>query len=160
MDIPGVELLDVAAVVDDDLTHDQWIEALREVGGLATRSGWWLGDLFIEGQSRWGKGYAKMAAREAGLTAGTVLTYAYISRSVPQTVRRADLSHTHHALVASLRDTEEQARWLEHAARRQLTVDEFRRALGRGKAPTPPKPEPFTVDDLAVCPTCGQAVTP
>jgi hypothetical protein len=163
MDIPGVELLDVAAVVEHNLTLDQWVHALHEVGGLATRSGWWLGDLFILGQSRWGKGYAKRAAHEAGLTAGTVLTYAYISRSVPATVRRADLSHTHHALVASIRDPDEQARWLEHAAGRQLTVDEFRRALGRVKPPEPRQPEMFTADDIDVpptCPTCGQPVRP
>jgi hypothetical protein len=159
MDIPGVELLDVSAVVDDDLTLDQWIGALREVGGLATRSGWWLGDLFILGQSRWGKGYAKRAAHEAGLTAGTVLTYAYVSRSVPAPVRRSDLSHTHHVLVASIRDSKAQARWLEHAARRQLTVEEFRRALGRGEKPGPRKPGTFTADDVPqTCPTCGQPV--
>jgi hypothetical protein len=159
MDIPGVELLDVSAVIDDSLTHDQWIEALREVGRLTTRSGWWLGDLFIEGQSRWGKGYAKMAAREAGLTPGTILTYAYVSRSVTPQVRRTDLSHTHHALVASIRDPKEQARWLEHAAHRDLRADEFRRALCRGKGPVPRKGAPFTADELDQCPTCGQALS-
>src|SRR5947208_1139003 len=100
MGIPGVELLDVSAVIDDNLTRDGWVSALREVGRLATGSPWWLGDLFIGGQSVWGNGYAKVAAREAGVSPGTVVTYASVSRHVAREVRRVDLSHAHHALVA------------------------------------------------------------
>jgi hypothetical protein len=160
MDIPGVELLDVSAVIDDALTWDEWIKALRELGRLATGSPWWLGDVFIGGQSVWGKGYAKLAAQEARVTPGTVLTYASVSRNVPKHVRRGDLSHSHHAQVASIRDPDEQARLLEHAARHDLTVVEFRRALGRGRKPAPPKGNPSTSDDLDdTCPTCGQPLS-
>jgi hypothetical protein len=45
-----------------------------------------------------------------------------------------DLSHAHHAQVAWLRKADEQEWWLGHAARHDLTVEEFRRALGRGSA--------------------------
>lgn len=159
MDVPGVELLDVSAVIDDNLTRDGWVHALREVGRLAKGSPWWLGDLFIGGQSVWGKGYAKVAAREAGVRPETIVAYATTSRNVPPAVRRSELSHAHHREVEWIGDPEEQARWLEYAVRHGLTVSEFRRALGRGNASRPPKGEPFTADDLAVCPTCGQAVS-
>jgi hypothetical protein len=158
MDIPGVELLDVSAVIDDNLTRDGWVSALREVDRLAKASPWWLGDLFIGGQSVWGKGYAKVAAAEAGVTPGTVATYASVSRNVPPEIRRVDLSHAHHALVARYGEAD-QVWWLEYAACRDLRVEEFRRALGRGRKPAPPAGEPSTSDGLDKCPTCGRPLS-
>ena len=159
IDVPGVQLLDVAAVIDDDLTHEQWIHALGVLGRLAVRSAWWLGDAFIQGQGRWGGKYAKMAAAEAGVKPSTIVDYASVSRSVPPSVRRSDLSHAHHRLVAAIRDPEEQARLLAYAAQNDLTVAEFRRELGRAPVPPPQRGgATFTADNLAdepsVCPKC------
>lgn len=138
-------------------TQDEWRnygEILRRVDEAKQ---WAIGDWLVDGKSHYGDGLYEEAARITGLEEKTLSGYASISDRMPITVRNSNLTHAHHAQVASIKKTEvvdgkmcvageydedAQQKLLFEASReiqrsdgrtRQLTVKELREQVQRHK---------------------------
>ncbi len=155
--ISGVELSDTSLTVKGGkLRQQQWEAALKKVVRLERGAQWWVGDLLAFGEERAAYGEMYTAAKKAtGRSVPTLKSYAWVSRKIAPSVRRADLPWRSHRLVAPLPE-EEQRRWLKLADDGGWTSEELDRELrGAGKAGKKTEfadPDP---DTEYRCPACG-----
>jgi hypothetical protein len=105
---------------------------------------WWWGDWLVYGERYLGETYAQYADL-AGYEPKTLQNWAYVASHVDPSLRRDDLTWSHHALVAAL-EPDDQRRVLGQAAGRRLSVRETR-ALLAGPGPSQPSTQ--------ICPACG-----
>jgi signal transduction histidine kinase len=144
----------------------EWAEQGRRLGTIGRAVGWWIGDWLRFGNERFGERYTR-ASRITGYDVQTLMNIVYVATSVEVERRRADLSFSHHAEVASL-PPEQQDRWLDRARADHLSVrclrEELRRerrALRQESEPLPPGDRPTLASvtasqrDELVCPQCG-----
>ena len=103
-----------------------------------------IGDAIMLGEQLYGE-KAYQAFEGLGLSEDGRREYLRVSQRVPRSLRRKDLSWSHHRAVASL-DVPEQRLWLKKASDEQLSHHALRDALREG---APPKP--------AACRCCGRA---
>jgi Ser/Thr protein kinase RdoA (MazF antagonist) len=131
-------------LTDPDLTYDQ----LEAVGGLLGRMHqslrFAIGDWLLLMEERWPEQFSQ-ASEVLGLSEDGRREYLRVSQQVPRSVRREELSWSHHRAVAAL-EPPEQARYLEAAVTEHLSHHELRQRL---------KPEPV---ELRVCGECGRAL--
>lgn len=156
----GTQLRAVAWTPGAGMPYPEWVASGRRLGAMARASNWWVGDWVRYGTRRWGEKYVA-ASRMTGYDVHTLRNMAYVSSRFDLSLRRDDLTWSHHALLASL-EPEERVRWLERAADDRLSVADLRtelRAATRGalgaaaetaEASTTPAGE-----RAAVCPHCG-----
>jgi hypothetical protein len=162
----------VAWVAAGDLDFRDWVLEGGRLAAVSRGSAWWLGDWLDYGTEKWGERYAK-AARITGYDPKTLRNLRYVAAHVPRSLRRDELTWSHHALLAS-RDAEVQAYWLDRAVELRLTVDDLRLELRQARLD--PKPaegaaapvvaaaaasDPvvaMTRDTGLLCPRCGYSV--
>lgn len=121
----------IAWAPDGDLDFNAWILEGRRIGGVARGSAWWVGDWLDYGTEKWGERYTK-ASKITGYDPKTLRNLRYVAAHIPPSLRRDDLTWSHHALLAALMP-DAQRRWLERAATDRLTVDDLRLELRRTK---------------------------
>ena len=95
------------------IPYSRWKKIGDQLSALYNASAWWLGDWLIYGETRYPDRY-KQAVKETTLDYQTLRNYAWVSRKIDKSRRRATLSFQHHAEVASL-PPEEQEEWLDRA---------------------------------------------
>jgi hypothetical protein len=143
---------ETALKLDPETTFDEWQEIGVFIGRVNRMSGWWIADWVSFGERAFGETYAQ-ALNETGLAYQTLANYVSVGHRVPPSVRRGDLSFSHHAEVASLPPAD-QGELLERAASERLTKHELRylvrekRDLILPPVPTEPNPRPR-------CPACA-----
>jgi hypothetical protein len=159
------------------LTVADWISQGRWLGLLGRGCGWWIGDWIRYGNARYGEKYAP-AARATGYDVKSLMNMAYVAGRFEVSRRRAGLSFSHHAELASL-PCEEQDLRLDRAEAGNLSVrglrSERRRAqrrvesrMGRAEARRASDDEAgevggaVTMENLTtvVCPACGHQFAP
>lgn len=86
-----------------------------------------LGDWLNYGERVYGETYAAAIAY-TDLRAQTLMNYKWVASRVPISLRRENLSWTHHALIASMQP-EEQELWLAASERENWSTDELRTRL-------------------------------
>lgn len=99
-----------------EMSRERWLVAMRELFAVYDSLKWVIGDGLNFGEVRLGEAYMQIG-EETGWSYQHLADVKWVSKSVPFEVRRADLSWSHHRMVAAIKHPEQQAMWLERAAR-------------------------------------------
>ena len=157
---PKVTITPTGLVIDAELTRDEWAELANSIGQAARSLGFIIGDWLVYGQGLFGvDGFPdkkvddasyELARAATGLDRSTLQTYAYVSRSVPYSVRTERLSWEHHRLLAKLPE-DKQAGWIdacvgEEDAGRRISTRRLRKSIALGRVATPADLEPDLSD--------------
>jgi len=152
----------VTWVPQKDLEHPDWVAAGFRLGSIGRAAQWWVGDWIRYGTARWGEKYVE-AARITGYDVHSLRNMAYVASRFELSLRRDNLTWSHHALLAAL-EPDEQRHWLDRASSDRMSVTDLRIELrvaerigARSSADSRPLEE-STALDADVCPTCGQTI--
>lgn len=88
-------------------------------------SPWWIGDLVVFAEARFGDDFYSLLEFSSGVSTGMIDRYAAVARKVPPSRRRKELSWTHHREVANL-PPKEADEILDKACREGLTSIDVR----------------------------------
>jgi hypothetical protein len=145
-----------------ELAYPEWLAAGRRIGAMGRASNWWIGDWIRYGTERWGEKYVD-AARLTGYDIHSLRNMAYIASRFQSSLRRDDLTWSHHALLAAL-DQSEQRGWLDRASAERLSVADLRTELRSAQRAQRQSPDSRSqtrdgtpADEQSVCPTCGHS---
>ena len=122
--VQGFEVTPLGVVVHGQPDYAAWEVMVKQVLYVRAVLPWVLGDLLNYGESRYGEKYAQ-AIEVTGHEYQTLANYASVCRRVPMERRQAELSFSHHALVAS-RAPEEQVQLLHTAWDEYMTTAQLR----------------------------------
>jgi hypothetical protein len=118
-----------------DLTYDEFEAICVLLGRMHEAVRFAIGDLIILGEQLY-KEQAYQALERLNLSEKGRLEYVRVAEKVARSVRRKDLSWSHHRAVAAL-PPKEQRQWLREASQKGLSHHELREALRDGAAPEP-----------------------
>lgn len=142
------------------LTQEEWRQLATSIGEVATSIAFIVGDWLVYGQSLFGTdGHPDrrvddpsylLAMDATGLDRSTLQNYAYVSRSIPYSVRSERLSWEHHRLLAKLPEAEI-GDWIakceaEENAGRRMSTRRLRKSLALGRVATTADMEPDESD--------------
>ncbi len=116
-----------------DLRYDEYEALCLWLGRAHEAVRFAIGDAIIQGEQRFGE-KAYQAIELIRLSERGRLEYVRVSEKVPHSLRRPDLSWSHHRAVAAL-PPPEQKRWLREASEKRLSHHELREALREGAEP-------------------------
>jgi len=146
--------------ITEELTVEEWQDLAPSIGEVATSIAFIVGDWLVYGQSLFGtNGYPdrkvdqhsyQIAIAVTGLDLSTLQNYAYVSRSIPYSMRSERLSWEHHRLLAKLPDGDKQD-WIdtcvaEADAGRRMSTRRLRKSLSLGRVATNADLEPDPAD--------------
>jgi hypothetical protein len=149
----------VAWAPPEHLEFRDWLLEGRRIGLICRGSPWWIGDWLVYGTGRWGETYVE-AAKITAYDPKSLRNMRYVASRFDLSLRRDNLTWSHHALLASL-DPDTQAFWLDRASEDRLSVEDLRLELratrrrgsaNRKKLSVPKEPT------AVVCPNCGDPV--
>jgi hypothetical protein len=153
----------VAWTPNGKMEYHSWIIEGRRIGAMWKGSPWWVGDWLLYGTVRWGEQYAE-AAKITGYDPKSLRNMRYVSSRFELSLRRDNLTWSHHALLAGL-DPEEHEFWLDRATADKLSVDDLRielRSAQRGRYSNSrdvDSPGDRSRDvTVVICPNCGDRV--
>ncbi len=146
-----------------DMDQRAWILAGRRLGRISRVSNWWIGDWLRYGSARWGQKYVT-AAKITGYDPHSLENMVYVASRIESSLRRENLSWSHHALLAPL-DRDQQQHWLELASTRRLSVADLRvelrtaqRVARRAGERRDDDPKSASRVTFLVCPRCGEQI--
>ena len=157
---PKVAISPVGLQITSELSFEEWRELATAIGQAARSIGFIIGDWLVYGQSLFGTdGFPdkrvdsasyQLAIAATGLDLSTLQNYAYVSRSIPYSLRTERLSWEHHRLVAKLPDDGKRD-WIEacvaeEEAGRRMTTRRLRKSLNLGRIATAEDLEPQEAD--------------
>ena len=157
---PKVTISPVGLQITSELSFEEWRELATAIGQAARSIGFIIGDWLVYGQSLFGtEGFPdkrvdsasyQLAIAATGLDLSTLQNYAYVSRSIPYSLRTERLSWEHHRLVAKLPDDGKRD-WIEacvaeEEAGRRMTTRRLRKSLNLGRIATAEDLEPQEAD--------------
>ena len=153
----------IAWMPPEGMDRASWISTGIRLGGWSRASNWWVGDWLRYGAARWGEKYV-VAAKITGYDPHSLENMVYVASRFDISLRRENLSWSHHFLVAAL-EPEEQAYWLDLVTERHLSVNDLRTELRSarrvreqvGHSDDDPTCNAAEVDGI-VCPNCGHTV--
>ena len=143
-----------------ELTFDEWRALAGSLGDAARAVGFVVGDWLVYGQGLFGTdGFPDKRVDEAsyqfalaatGLDRSTLQNYAYVSRSIPYSLRNERLSWEHHRVLAKLPE-DKQSHWIdaciaEEDAGRRISTRRLRKSLSLGRIATAADLEPDPAD--------------
>ncbi len=149
-----------AWVAPEGLDRSAWILQGKHLGELSRKSNWLVGDWLRFGTAVWGEKYT-LAAKITGHDTHSLENMVYVASHVGISLRRENLSWSHHSLVAAL-EPDEQAHWLDIATERRMSVNDLRIELKSAHRSV--KAAPDTIESATgsegttstvVCPQCG-----
>jgi hypothetical protein len=106
------------------MAKDEWIVAGRRLGVLGRVSNWLIGDWVRAGIAQWGERYAE-ASKITGFDPHSLRNMAYVASRFDPSLRRDNLTWSHHALIAAL-EREQQIYWLDRATELRWSVSDLR----------------------------------
>lgn len=130
---------------DPNLSYERYEALCLLLGKMHEAVRFAIGDAILLGEQLF-KEQAYQAIELIGLSEKGRLEYVRVAAKVPRSVRRKDLSWSHHRAVAALKPPE-QRQWLRKAADERLSHHALREELRDGAG----QPEV-----QASCPTCGR----
>ena len=143
-----------------ELSFDEWRDLASSIGQAARSVAFIVGDWLVYGQNLYGTdGFPEkrvdpasyqLAMNATGLDLSTLQNYAYVSRSVPFSLRSELLSWEHHRILAKLPE-DEMAGWIdacvaEEKAGRRMSTRRLRKSLNLGRVATDKDLEPEDAD--------------
>ena len=157
---PKVTISRIGLQINGDLSQEEWQELAASLGEVASSIAFIVGDWLVYGQGLFGTdGFPdkkvghpsyQLALAVTGLDLSTLQNYAYVSRSVPYSLRSERLSWEHHRLLAKLPDGDKQG-WIdaceaEADAGRRMSTRRLRKSLSLGRVATDADLEPNDAD--------------
>jgi hypothetical protein len=130
------QLSSLGVTVDAAATENEWRAFFIAIKRIQEAVQWIVGDLLNYGETALNKTYDEMA-EIIGYSPKTLREYAYVSRSLPMSIRMDTLSFGHHQLVASMPE-HQQLSWLKFAEAKRLSVAALRHFILDDNSPTPP----------------------
>jgi hypothetical protein len=143
-----------------EMSAHQWAVVGQKLGAISRACQWWIGDWLRFGNRKWGEKYVQ-AARHTGYDITSLRNMAWVASQFDLSLRRSDLTWSHHVLLAPF-EQEQKRYWLAEAAARGLTVADLRIALrsvrsgNNGEASTRRELTNGRSSPTSVCPSCGQ----
>jgi len=118
--LSGFDLSPYAANLKSDVTLSQWGRGLYWLATLERHNQWWLGDLWIQGETVWGEDAAQFASKYAN---GTIRNAAVVCRRFEAAFRQEyvaaldedALSFAHFQRLTKLESNKDVRQWLERA---------------------------------------------
>lgn len=110
-------------------TREQWSECLDYLMHVGRSIHWWIGDLLVYGERRWGEMYAEMIER-TGYEPRTLRTLKWVASQIEPARRWDDLTFAHHKEVAGIAP-DHQDTILARAEREGWTREMVRHAVNR-----------------------------
>lgn len=130
---PKITITRIGLQVTADLSFEEWQSMASRFGAAMSSAAFVIGDWLVYGEDHF-RGQKRLpgfeddsissrrvsseiydeALRLTGLDRSTLVTYAYVARRVPASLRNEQLSWEHHKAVAKLKE-EDQQRWLQIA---------------------------------------------
>jgi hypothetical protein len=153
---------------DEDIDYHSWIIEGRRIGAIGRGSPWWVGDWLHYGTARWGERYLE-AVKITGYDAKSLRNMRYVSSRFASSLRRDNLTWSHHALLAAM-EPDEQRHWLDRAVANRFSVEDLRIELRTarrggyaarehlGESRLDEHGEPASMP-VFVCPQCGYEAT-
>ena len=118
-----------------DLTLEEWEKLGEKLGDTERSIGFMIGDWINYAESKWGEKYNEAIAA-TGLEYQTLRNYAWVAKRVHLSARADNLPFRHHAVVAKLKDTEQQKHWLQMAEDHDLSYRRLQKSLNFGRLAT------------------------
>jgi hypothetical protein len=131
-----------------DLPYEQWRDTLLAVSKVGKAVQFWLGDVLLYGEDRFGEEFAQ-AASETGYSEESLRGFLWVASRVSPSVRRSTLSWSAHQVVAAL-PPDQQSAFLATAERENWSVRQLRDTV---KGP----PKPKAVCGMEGCPMREEA---
>jgi hypothetical protein len=157
---PKVTISRIGMQINGELSQEEWQELAASLGEVASSIAFIVGDWLVYGQSLFGtdgfpdkkvdnRSY-QIALAATGLDLSTLQNYAYVSRSIPYSLRSERLSWEHHRLLAKLPDGDKQG-WIDACvaevdAGRRMSTRRLRKSLSLGRVATDADLEPDDAD--------------
>jgi hypothetical protein len=142
-----------------ELEYHDWLLEGRRIGLMLRASPWWIGDWLLYGTARWGETYVE-AAKITTYDPKSLRNMRYVASRFDLSLRRDNLTWSHHALLASL-GPDTQAFWLDRASEDRLSVQDLRlelRAAHRCGCASVKELSSPKRPNVLVCPNCGDPV--
>jgi hypothetical protein len=163
--IRHASLSPVAWTPNGDIEYPNWLLEGRRIGAIGRGSPWWVGDWLHYGTTRWGERYLE-AVKVTGYDSKSLRNMRYVASRFALSLRRDNLTWSHHALLAAMEPDEHQ-RWLDRAASNRFSVEDLRielRSAQRGRYGHGTLGPRRHADGSAavvalVCPQCGYSAT-
>ncbi len=132
-----------------DPTFEEWLEVGKFMHQAGKSLHFWLGDWLNLGERKWGEKY-KEAIALTGFDYQTLRNDKWVARQVDLSVRKDNLSFTHHLAVAEF-ESDEQEELLNIAEKQKLTVKDFHNLIKqRELVPQIPKVQEPTKPDESI----------
>lgn len=112
---------DTVSLTLPDLTIIEWLQAGRSLVAMKNSINWWLGDWLVYGENKFGDEIYNYLNHD--LAYKTILTIKKVCRAFPPDKRKGELSFSHHAVIAYIKDDEERFKYLDVAIEEKLSKD-------------------------------------
>lgn len=121
---------------DPGLPYEQFEALCVLLGKMHEAVRFAIGDAIILGEHLYHE-EAYQAIEAMGLSVDARREYVRVAQQVPRSIRREDLSWSHHRAVAPMKP-KEQRQWLRAASQQGMSHHELREAIRDGTPPEPP----------------------
>jgi hypothetical protein len=157
---PKVRISPTGMQITRELSFNEWSDLADHIGRAARSVAFIVGDWLVYGQSLFGtngdpdkrvdSASYELAIAATGLDHSTLQNYAYVSRSIPFSLRSERLSWEHHRLLAKLPEDDIKD-WIdacvaEEDAGRRMSTRRLRKSLNLGRIATDKDLEPDESD--------------
>ena len=132
-------LLDDVSFRPADLSVGQALGMGGLFGRFARAVPWWIGDLLVFCQSRWGEGVLGQIEEATGLHPETCADYQRMAETIPLADRVPGLSFRHYRAVKKL-DSGERRAWLSRSVEHGWSSDRLRIEVRAERAQPDPEP--------------------
>ncbi|GAH16322.1 unnamed protein product, partial [marine sediment metagenome] len=105
-------------------SFDEWKSLMFTLNAMNESGGFWRGDLYLAGEQWFGENQASSIFDPTNWNVKTWQNNASVCRRIPTSLRREQLSYTHHAIVAYL-DPEQMKHYLDVAEQQKLNTREL-----------------------------------
>jgi N6-adenosine-specific RNA methylase IME4 len=143
--IPGM-VSPTSLCLPERLSFEQWEEVVNTLGMVTKSCLWWWGDALVYGERKWGERYAQ-ALDASDYEYQTLANAHWVASKIPFSLRRENLSFSHHSAVAALESKQADA-LLAKAEEEDWTYQDLRREVQKRKNFFNPQPLPSGLFDV------------
>lgn len=120
----GPFLLLAGGLSAEHATIENWENAAAQIVAMQRNVNWWLGDLVVYGEAKWGDDFWQCVPLDTSIS--LLERCAGVCRKYPHEERFPSLSWTHHVHALRVKDKVARRSVLRHAEREGLDGEEFR----------------------------------
>lgn len=122
----------IAFLIEKDLKFDEWLAVTRGMIRVHGYVNWWVGDLLVWGEGKFGDEYAQAIEPLEIVSAETAKQCQWISERVPIIRRDPEIAWTIYRMIAKLNE-KEQVIWLKHVKDENLSTRQLKERFEKPK---------------------------